>query len=69
MKCAVCGRELKNPESIRNGYGPVCYERLFGIPVQKKGEKKGGRRQSVEDDSSYDIPGQINLEDYLSTIT
>jgi hypothetical protein len=24
MKCAKCGRELTDPESIARGYGPVC---------------------------------------------
>ena len=26
--CAVCNRELKNPESVRMGIGPICRARL-----------------------------------------
>lgn len=29
-KCAACGRLLTTPESIKLGYGPRCYEALFG---------------------------------------
>ena len=24
MRCSKCGRELKDPESIKMGIGPVC---------------------------------------------
>ena len=23
-KCKLCGKTLKTPESIKNGYGPIC---------------------------------------------
>jgi hypothetical protein len=29
-RCAVCHRELSDPESIEAGIGPVCRERMFG---------------------------------------
>jgi hypothetical protein len=29
-KCAVCHRELSDPESIERGIGPVCATRMFG---------------------------------------
>jgi len=28
--CAICGRELTNPESIMRGIGPVCATKIFG---------------------------------------
>jgi hypothetical protein len=29
-RCAVCHRELSDPESIARGIGPICQDRLFG---------------------------------------
>lgn len=28
--CSFCGRELTNPQSIKDGIGPVCKEKAFG---------------------------------------
>jgi len=28
-RCAACGRELTDDESIRRGLGPICYERVL----------------------------------------
>ena len=28
--CAECGRKLTDPDSIRRGYGPECYDKLMG---------------------------------------
>lgn len=56
MKCSVCGRNLRNPESQEIGYGPVCYKRLFG--AKPKHKNRGG--SSSEDAMiDYDVPGQI----------
>ena len=54
MTCIACRRRLRNPESIKAGYGPTCYERLFGKKLLKKrkGKKDG-------------IPGQMNILDFL----
>jgi hypothetical protein len=30
MRCRKCRRILTDPESIKLGYGPVCYENAFG---------------------------------------
>lgn len=30
-KCAVCGRQLTTPESIRRGVGPECFRRLYEL--------------------------------------
>lgn len=27
--CQRCGRKLKTEESIKNGYGPTCYKKVF----------------------------------------
>ena len=65
MKCSVCGRKLRNPKSQEVGYGPVCYRRLFGTSLRAN-EKSGS---SSEDSAvSYDLPGQISMDDYLQTL-
>lgn len=35
-KCRMCGRALKNPESVRLGIGPVCLMREIGQRTSKK---------------------------------
>lgn len=65
MKCSVCGRNLRNPESQEIGYGPVCYKRLFG--AKPKHKNRGG--SSSEDAMiNYDVPGQISMEEYLQSL-
>lgn len=34
--CKRCGRQLKNPESIELGYGPVCYKKML---LSKRGQR------------------------------
>lgn len=29
MKCKRCHREIKNPKSVQNGYGPVCWSKML----------------------------------------
>lgn len=62
MKCSICGRKLKTPQSKELGYGPVCYKRKFGaIPY-------AGRRNDAppkKETKDYNFPGQISMEDYL----
>jgi len=62
MICSVCGRKLKSPKSRELGYGPVCYKRVFGSRTIK-GAKAGSSVR--EKNTCCDIPGQIELEDYL----
>ena len=33
MKCKRCHREIKNPKSVQNGYGPVCWSKIAAHPV------------------------------------
>ena len=40
MKCAVCNKALKNPESIKKGVGPVCERKVMGKRVRVKKSKK-----------------------------
>lgn len=60
MKCKRCHRKLKDPESIKLGYGPVCYEKEFGASMQKK------RVQTSQDSNIEDqLPGQMSIWDYM----
>lgn len=66
MKCSVCGRKLTTSRSRELGYGPVCYKRKFGT-YPSDGHRKG--EQAREEDSDYDIPGQISMDDFLGTVS
>lgn len=35
MKCKLCGRELKNKDSILHGYGSVCIKKVNNKPTIK----------------------------------
>lgn len=62
MNCEICGRKLKNSNSIELGYGPVCYKK---VKVSGEHIKRSKNLTSGLDNINYDIPGQIELEDYL----
>lgn len=63
MICGVCGRVLKNPDSKKMGFGPVCYKKMFGSPPPK--EKKEKQADGYEDFHEYAIPGQMEISDFL----
>lgn len=73
MTCLICGRKLRNPQSIELGYGPVCYGK---VPGSSKAAKKAGRpkksyigtSQQEQHSTCYDIPGQMELADYLADL-
>lgn len=65
MFCSVCGRKLKSPVSISTGCGPVCYQKLHGITLKYHRKSKKRTHTNQTKTECYDIPGQINLEDYL----
>jgi len=39
-RCAVCGRRLTDPESVRRGIGPKCYRKVHGGDYQKRQEER-----------------------------
>ena len=53
-KCQKCGKKLTDPESIKRGYGPECWNSLTAHYY----------RSSV-DWENYRVPGQMNIEDFL----
>lgn len=67
MKCGVCGRVLKNPDSKKIGYGPVCYKRAFGSPPPKEKSSKAKQAGGSEDFHDYVIPGQMKISDFLQS--
>lgn len=62
MRCAICGRKLKDPKSIELGYGPICYKNKSGsaAKIRKKGSQPGNMNHT-----SYQLPGQMTLYDFL----
>lgn len=65
MKCKICGRPLKNAQSSRNGYGPVCYRKMFGNRAPVKHQK---HNMSSGDSTYCLIPGQMKVEEYLQVV-
>lgn len=65
MKCSICGRRLRKPESKELGYGPVCYKRKFGVTPHTWGKVAD---RSASEASDCDLPGQISIDDYLQTL-
>lgn len=52
--CQKCGKKLTDPESMKRGYGPECWEQISG-------EKTTKVNMPIHD---YDIPGQMNIFDF-----
>lgn len=65
MKCSICGRKLKNPESISAGCGPVCYLKSYGEPLKQRRSYKAASSIQQEEPLHYNIPGQMSIDDYM----
>nr|DAS92044.1 MAG TPA: GTPase [Caudoviricetes sp.] len=64
MTCLGCGRPLKSEQSIRTGYGPICYRKIF--QEKRKAMRERSRESySLADDKNYSVPGQYNLSDFM----
>lgn len=71
MTCLICGRKLSSLKSLELGYGPVCYEKISGSSKTGKKAKnprnqKTGTSHQEQQSACYDIPGQMELQDYLA---
>ena len=55
MKCRKCGRELRDPESMAIGYGPVCRER-YHIKIRPVHASTPGE---------IALPGQMSIFDII----
>lgn len=64
MICGRCGRKLKDPVSIRMGYGPVCRAEM-GIEEEGKRsvKSKAGASGSPDNERELEIPGQMSVFD------
>lgn len=68
MKCKICGKPLKCPESSEVGYGPVCYRRAFGSSTSVRIRNRSASKtydKTVGDNTYCQIPGQMQLQEYL----
>lgn len=63
MICGRCGRKLKGTESIQRGYGPVCYNRMH--PTVKSDKKHTDKQYAMDEIPYYDIPGKMELGDFI----
>jgi len=39
MKCAICKKPLSNPESIKRGIGPICWNKSIANAIRKENEE------------------------------
>lgn len=62
MICAMCGRILKESESIERGYGPVCYRKINPLVVKKRLSVDS---YNLADNVNYNVPGQMELSDFM----
>ena len=63
MICEKCGQALKDAESIQRGYGPVCYKKI--MPPRSKKTRAAKGDCSPVDDWDYEVPGQMELSDFI----
>ncbi len=61
-KCQKCGKRLSDPDSMKRGYGPECWETITGEPAKKR-KTILEKMDSAEEEQ---IPGQMSLDDYLA---
>ena len=54
-KCQKCGKKLTDPESIRRGYGPECWESITGQKIK-----------IFYDMTDYEVPGQMSMDDFMN---
>lgn len=62
MMRGICGRTLKGAKSIERGYGPVCYQKIKPKKVKKT---VSFENHSILDDMDYNLPGQMELGDFI----
>lgn len=56
--CKVCGRELKNDESIARGMGPTCERRVIGVVSRISAARPRPKRAA-----KYEAIGLLDLGD------
>jgi hypothetical protein len=64
VRCLVCHRQLKSPESIQRKIGTTCFNRLMKLTSEDKKKKKA--RQKANKGKAELIKGQINMFEALN---
>lgn len=62
MTCGICGRTLKDSKSRERGYGPVCYRKINPTSANEEGSVS---KSSSIFELDYDIPGQMEIKDFI----
>ena len=44
VKCSVCGKLLTDPDSIKRGIGPVCYDNIVKDRQRERKEREENDR-------------------------
>jgi hypothetical protein len=62
----MCGRILKEPESIQRGFGPVCYSKIMPkAPKMAKTVRGNNSNYNPMEDADYKVPGQMELSEFI----
>jgi hypothetical protein len=48
-KCQKCGRKLKNPDSMKRGFGSSCAKQLGIVKIQKPKKVKINNNKTIFD--------------------
>lgn len=64
-RCGHCNRTLRDPDSMKIGYGPVCYKKIYGIPLQKTSTKTNTKKTRYVIDNSK----MENLDEVFKDVT
>lgn len=71
IKCQKCGKPLSDPDSMRRGYGPECWQTITGEPPQKERvilSRAGGNVGECDSPEVMVIPGQMTFADFPELI-
>ena len=67
VRCLACHRRLRNEETRRIGYGPVCYFKMFGKSTSngKQRAASGKRPDRLQRLSTWVSDGQLSIFDVI----
>lgn len=65
--CNRCGRKLKSEESIKLGFGRVCYKKVFGSSPKSRKNVKSSKHPYIKQNSpKYLAEAQITIEEIIN---
>lgn len=66
MICGMCGRRLRDSESVARGLGPVCYRKIMPpAPRKARAAPKSSGSYNLMNDADYNVPGQMELSEFI----